>query len=198
MISFLTVCTGNICRSPFAERILQAELDSLHPGLFSVSSAGTEAMVGHGMEDESAGLLASFGGTAEGFISRQMATPLLMDADLVLAMTVAHRDAAIRMSPRVLKRSYTIVELARILRAIRLSGTADVVTGNSPEQVQERWAQLPSLAAVFRSASKPSAAGDDVVDPYLRSSATHQQMVEEILPAVEEILAFERWFSSQP
>ncbi|ALO67820.1 hypothetical protein AS189_16690 [Arthrobacter alpinus] len=197
MIRLLTVCTGNICRSPFAERMLATELESLHPGLFLVHSAGTGAMVGDGMEEESAALLASFGGSSEGFASRQLVAPLLAESDLVLAMTVAHRDAVIRMSPRMLKRTYTIVELARILRTIRLSGTDKVICGGLPEQVQQRWEQLPALAALFRSESRPSEAGDDVVDPYRRNTATHQQMVEEILPAVEEILAFERWYSSQ-
>ncbi|WP_104108786.1 MULTISPECIES: low molecular weight phosphatase family protein [unclassified Arthrobacter] len=197
MIRLLTVCTGNICRSPFAERMLQTELESLHPGLFQVRSAGTGALVGNGMEDQSAALLASFGGSSEGFASRQLVPALLADTDLVLAMTVAHRGAVVQMSPRLLKRSYTLVELGRILRTIRRSGTDRVKTGNSPEQVRQRWQQLPVLAAEFRSQSKPSTAGDDVVDPYRRSSLTHQQMVEEILPAMEEILAFERWYGNQ-
>ena len=197
MIRLLTVCTGNICRSPFAERMLQTELESLHPGLFQVRSAGTGALVGNGMEDQSAALLASFGGSSEGFASRQLVPALLADTDLVLAMTVAHRGAVVQMSPRLLTRSYTLVELGRILRTIRRSGTDRVKTGNSPEQVRQRWQQLPVLAAEFRSQSKPSTAGDDVVDPYRRSSLTHQQMVEEILPAMEEILAFERWYGNQ-
>lgn len=197
MIRLLTVCTGNICRSPFAERMLQTELESLHPGLFQVRSAGTGALVGNGMEDQSAALLASFGGSSEGFASRQLVPALLADTDLVLAMTVAHRGAVVQMSPRLLKRSYTLVELGRILRTIRRSGTDRVKTGNSPEQVRQRWQQLPVLAAEFRSQSKPLTAGDDVVDPYRRSSLTHQQMVEEILPAMEEILAFERWYGNQ-
>ena len=46
----LTVCTGNICRSPFIERALQAELDrSWGPGVVEVTSAGTGAMVGEPM-----------------------------------------------------------------------------------------------------------------------------------------------------
>lgn len=197
MIRLLTVCTGNICRSPFAERMLQTELESLHPGLFQVRSAGTGALVGHSMEDQSAALLTAFGGSSDGFASRQLVPAILADTDLVLAMTVAHRGAVVQMSPRLLKRSYTMVELGRILRTIRRSGTDKVTTGNSPEQVQQRWQQLPVLAAEFRSQSKPSTAGDDVVDPYRRNSETHQQMVEEILPAMEEILAFERWYGKQ-
>lgn len=193
MIHLLTVCTGNICRSPFAERMLQSELDSRHPGQFLVGSAGTEAMVGNGMEAESAELLATFGGSADGFVSRQLTPAMLAETNLVIALTVDHRDAVIRMSPRMLKRAFTLVELARILRHLRISKSTDVIRGNAEDLVQQRWQGLALVAAANRSATKPSAAGDDVVDPYLRSPKTHLQMVEEILPAVEEILAFENW-----
>lgn len=193
MIHLLTVCTGNICRSPFGERMLQQGLETLHPGLFQVRSAGTEALAGHEMEAESAGLLAAFGGTAEGFISRQLTPALLAESGVVLAMTVAHRDAVIRMNPRMLKRAYTLIEFARILRSIRLDKNTQLTRGSSATAVQQRWAELPTLAASYRSASKPSEAGDDVVDPYRRSPETHRRMTEELLPAVEEILAFERW-----
>jgi protein-tyrosine phosphatase len=40
--SILVVCIGNICRSPVAERVLQAAL----PGI-TVTSAGLGALVGH-------------------------------------------------------------------------------------------------------------------------------------------------------
>jgi len=43
----LTVCTGNICRSPFLERALQAELDrSWGRGEIEVASGGTGALAG--------------------------------------------------------------------------------------------------------------------------------------------------------
>ena len=47
--SVLTVCTGNICRSPLAELILAASLSDI-PDV-RVESAGTGALVGHGMPD---------------------------------------------------------------------------------------------------------------------------------------------------
>ncbi|AIY03579.1 hypothetical protein ART_3980 [Arthrobacter sp. PAMC 25486] len=177
--------------------MLATELAALHPGLFQVQSAGTEALVGHGMEAESAQLLASFGGSDEGFVSRQLTPAMLAESNLVLAMTVAHRDAVIRMSPRMLKRAYTLIEFARILRSIRLDKNTQLPRGTAAEAVQQRWEELPALAASYRSASKPSEAGDDVVDPYRRSPETHRRMTEELLPAVEEILAFEAW-CSQP
>ncbi|MBP2411586.1 protein-tyrosine phosphatase [Arthrobacter stackebrandtii] len=198
MIHLLTVCTGNICRSPFAERMLQGEMEAVHPGQFAVSSAGTAALAGDGMEEESAELLASFGGSSSQFVSRQLSPAMLAETNLVLAMTVEHRDSVIRMSPRMLKRAFTLVEFARILRTIRKDNSPEVIRGSAPAAVQARWEALPALAASYRSASQPSEAGDDVVDPYRRSPETHRRMVEEILPAVEEIMAFETWGARQP
>jgi len=51
----LMVCTGNICRSPVAERLLRAQTEAV--GLpVVVHSAGTQSMVGHGMTPEAAHL----------------------------------------------------------------------------------------------------------------------------------------------
>ena len=41
--SILTVCTGNVCRSPAVERLLASKLGPT----VSVASAGTHALVGH-------------------------------------------------------------------------------------------------------------------------------------------------------
>ncbi|PYI37344.1 low molecular weight phosphatase family protein [Arthrobacter psychrolactophilus] len=193
MIHLLTVCTGNICRSPFAERMLQAEFDALRPGVFSVRSAGTESLVGHEMEAESAELLSAFNGSSDGFASRQLTPQLLTSMDMVLTMTVDHRDAVIKTSPRMLKRTYTLIEFARILKEIRIAKNSDVVTGTDADSVQRRWTTLPALAALHRSTAHPASESQDVIDPFRRSPEIHQQMVEEILPAIEEILAFERW-----
>ena len=52
MASFtiLTVCTGNVCRSPIAEKLLRLELRDL-PGV-RVHSAGTNALVNAPMTPE--------------------------------------------------------------------------------------------------------------------------------------------------
>ena len=69
----LTVCTGNICRSPFLERALQAELDrSWGPGGIEVSSGGTGALAGHPMEAQARALLEANGYAADGFLARDL------------------------------------------------------------------------------------------------------------------------------
>ena len=81
----LTVCTGNVCRSPLLERLLQQHLDrSLGPGAVAVRSAGTAARVDSGMDERSARLLRDLGGDPEGFTSRRLTASMVREADLVL------------------------------------------------------------------------------------------------------------------
>ena len=90
-VRILTVCTGNICRSPVAERLLQAGLDQVRPDAFVVRSAGTRAMVGDPIQPSSADIVRTYGGTPDGFAARQLTPKILRESDLVLAMTAKHR-----------------------------------------------------------------------------------------------------------
>ena len=51
--TILTVCTGNLCRSPAAERLLASKLGPT----VKVSSAGTHALVGQPISEPMAALL---------------------------------------------------------------------------------------------------------------------------------------------
>ena len=98
----LTVCTGNICRSPFLERALQAELDrSWGSGAVEVSSGGTGALAGASMEDQARAYLESNGYAADGFVARAARPPRWSPtADLVLTATRAHRGKVAALHPQ--------------------------------------------------------------------------------------------------
>ena len=178
----LTVCTGNICRSPMAERLLQAGFDSLAPGEFEVSSAGTGALVGHPIEPHVAGFVNVFGGSSENFVSRQLTPQILAGQDLVLALTRGHRSKIVEMSPALLRRTFTIRELARLLPQVEADPQVSAA---------ERWTAAMSRALRLRSAHPAAPEDDDVVDPYRRSDEIYQQMVRELSPAIKDILAWE-------
>ncbi|UUL77294.1 low molecular weight phosphatase family protein [Pseudarthrobacter sp. Fe7] len=114
-VRILTVCTGNICRSPVAERLLQAGLDQVVPGGFEVASAGTRALVGEPMQPISADIVRTFGGDPEGFAARQLTPKILRGVDLVLTMTAGHRGEVLQLDASLLKRTFTIREFARML-----------------------------------------------------------------------------------
>ena len=70
----LTVCVGNVCRSPLMERLLRDRLASLE---VEVSWAGVQGMVGSPMERNAAAQLSRLGGSAEGFVARRITRDLI-------------------------------------------------------------------------------------------------------------------------
>ncbi|WP_218714018.1 low molecular weight phosphatase family protein [Arthrobacter sp. BF1] len=180
----LTVCTGNICRSPMAERLLQLGLDQQSPGSFAVSSAGTGALVGLGIEPHVAGFIRVMGGSTENFVSRQLTPAILAEQDLVISLTRAHRSKIVELRPALLKKTFTLRELARILPAI------DVPLGLSPEA---RWEAMIPLAMRARSMYRSAPEDDDVVDPYRRSDEVYEQMRRDIVPATNAISGWTKY-----
>ncbi len=111
----LFVCTGNICRSPTAERLAAAYGNEFSIPDFAASSAGTWAMIGHPVHPEAARVVEELGGDPAGFAARQLTARIASSADLILAMTRAHRDAVLELAPRQLNRTFTLPEAARLV-----------------------------------------------------------------------------------
>lgn len=177
----LTVCTGNICRSPMAERLLQAGLDDLEPGRFVVESAGTGALAGSAMDPHVEGLTHVMGGRTDGFIARQLTEDILFNPDLVIAMTRAHRSAVVELAPSLVRRTFTLRELARILPGVQ---------GLTGVSVRERWKHAMQVAARARTQTG-QLDKDDITDPYRRAPEIYQQMTRELVPAVQAVLDWE-------
>src|SRR5687768_1276786 len=94
----LYVCTGNICRSPFAEiltrHLLVERLGAREAAAFEVSSAGVGAVVGAPMHELSRRELAPWyldGVAAEAFVARQLRSAMIGEVDLVLGLNTRHR-----------------------------------------------------------------------------------------------------------
>jgi len=85
--SILCVCTGNICRSPVAEAALRAAL----PG-HSVSSAGLHALVGHGIDADSAAAARQRDIPLSDHSARQFTTRIGERPDLIIVMDRDHRS----------------------------------------------------------------------------------------------------------
>jgi protein-tyrosine phosphatase len=192
MIRILVVCTGNVCRSPLAEHVLRHRLDELRPGMFEVGSAGIQALVAAPMDQRTKALLHTLGVESPGFAARQLEDSHLDSPDLVLAMTTGHRDSLVTMAPRLLKRTFTVRELARMLAALAADPAIRVPCGLAAPEVSERWRRLPQLASLKRYAVLATdPAADDVVDPYRQDDSVFEQMVRELIPALDRLVAFE-------
>jgi L-threonylcarbamoyladenylate synthase len=92
----LFVCTANLCRSPMAEIHLRNLTGN--PNRVNIISAGTCAMTGMGIYEESKKILKANNLNTE-HASRQLTKPLIKWADLILVMEKMHKNYIKSISP---------------------------------------------------------------------------------------------------
>jgi len=107
-MNILFVCTGNTCRSPMAERLLWsiAQQEGI---AVSTRSAGISCAPGNGIAKHMATLL-DRKGIPQHHISQMISDRLMEWADLILAMTFAHKQAIIQEYPYALKKIHLFKE----------------------------------------------------------------------------------------
>ena len=181
----LVICTGNVCRSPYLERRLRQLLagQDVH-----VESAGTRALVGADIEPGSVAALEVVGSDTAGFASRQLTPAMLDAADIVVTATQKHRADAVALHPRALRKTFTLGELADLVRDAELVGAAAAPELSAADH-DTPWAAIVAEVARGRRGLHPArtAAESDIPDPYGRGSAAYDLMSTEIeaqLPVV--------------
>ncbi|WOQ69206.1 low molecular weight phosphatase family protein [Microbacterium limosum] len=187
MIELLTVCTGNVARSPLAEVLLRARLRGLG---IRVTSAGTRALIGHPMTLEAQVLAEAAGARAadaEAHRARLLTERELAAPALVLAMAREHRRAAVELAPLKLRSTFTVREFARL--AATVPDDALVAALEGLHDPSDRLRAALSLVSAARSASAPpdDPEDDDVVDPYRRSHRTYDLAAAQLTPAIDEV-----------
>jgi len=185
----LTVCTGNICRSPLAEQLLRSGLAELTD--VAVASAGTHALVGAPMTDQAQRISRLMGGTRpEEHAARDLAIDQLREADLVLALSREHRRSIVEMLPRSARRTFTLREFARLI--VDLPDEEISFTHSSERMIGvDRYGAIVEAASSRRGVVVPPEfpEDDDVVDPYRRSDEVYLQSADQIGPAVTTIVS---------
>ena len=174
------VCTGNICRSPFIERILRISL----PRSIVVTSAGTEALVGEPMDPAVAEHVRRHGGDPEGFAARQVPAEMVAEVDLVLTATRAHRAAVASLQPRALRYGFTLRDFSDL--AVGL----DIDFGTRGDHPTESWVgHVTRVVADRRGVVAPRNAVEmDIVDPYRREDRVAGAMARQVLAALPPVL----------
>ncbi|HLZ38505.1 MAG TPA: hypothetical protein VKP64_12290 [Mycobacteriales bacterium] len=161
----LHVCTGNICRSPIAERLMRTGLvRRLGPEVLDrvvVESAGTWGHTGSPMERFALATLAEIGVHGDDFCARELTAAMAAAADLILGATREHRAAVLTLHPGAARRTFTLPEFGRLSRVV---DPAHLPPG---DDVVARARALVAAAAGARGSVPPvPAALDDVGDPY--------------------------------
>lgn len=199
MLDILTVCTGNICRSPLAAQLLATRLADLG---VTVSSAGTRARGGTPMTPEAQALAADRGipsSLSAEHAARYLTPAHVAAADLVLAMTRDHRREIVELDPSRVRTAFTVREFARLAADVsddELRAAASAVAGSGSAvsaEARARFAAALAVVAGRRGLVLPPASpdDDDVIDPYGRSTATYERSADEMAPglaAVERIV----------
>ena len=165
--SVLFVCTGNVCRSPFAEHLLRDRL----PGIRAVSR-GIFALEGRAMESQMAGELSARGVDPQGFRARQVSAADL-GADLILTMSRRQR-------------AYLLDEFPAAARRIGHMGNIPELVRMASENPDSSLKEI--ISAWTRRAIPP---GLDVPDPYgkdaaqaARTAALLTERVEQLVPVL--------------
>jgi protein-tyrosine phosphatase len=146
----LYVCTGNICRSPMAERLFRAWME---PGTdVEVDSAGMAALVGHGIDHSTAAALGQLGVDPSRHRARQFQDYMAVDADLILTASREHRDEILLRVPSAFKRIFTMREFARLIADVPIGDPYDMVGAAAARRGTARAPKRPD--------------DDDLEDPF--------------------------------
>jgi protein-tyrosine phosphatase len=179
----LVVCTGNVCRSPFIQLLLQRELDARRRNggpRTVVTSAGVGALAGQGMDARAAAQATAYGLDPSGFVARQLTAPMVAEADLVLTATRKHRGDVATLHPRALRYTFTLLDFADLAAHLDGVGLSDAQP-RSPAWLQDVVRSVASRRGL-EPPLEPCRA--DVVDPFRREDDLFVQMADQISGAV--------------
>lgn len=105
MNSILTVCEGNICRSPMAQGMLSFALPNVQ-----VRSAGLNALIGHAADESAVKLMQERGIDITSHRAVQLSRQMCMEADLILVMDSDQRRRVEDLYPQVRGRVMRLAE----------------------------------------------------------------------------------------
>jgi protein-tyrosine phosphatase len=187
----LVVCTGNVCRSPFIQLLLQRELDARRADggpRTVVTSAGVGALAGQGMDARAAAQATAYGLDPSGFVARQLTAPMVAEADLVLTATRKHRGDVATLHPKALRYTFTFLDFADLVEGLEVDAR-----GSAATQTQARLAEVVRTVAARRGVNPPlEPVRADIVDPFRRQDEVFVQMAQQVtasMPAVATALA---------
>lgn len=189
MFEIMTVCTGNICRSPLAELLLRTRLADID---VRVHSAGTRGLPSAPMTDEAIQLAVARGvspADAAAHRSQYLTERHLQSPDLILAMSREHRRAVAELAPSRLRSTFTVREFARLAAGLSDEAIVSAADAAGPEGSARVRAASALIAAQRGLAESPLIAeDDDVIDPYRRSWKTYELSASQLDPAIDQVV----------
>lgn len=180
----LVVCTANVCRSPLAAALARRITDEhLPPGRLVVASAGTTARPGQPASPESVRIAERWGMDLGDHAAQPLTADAVRACTLVLTMEERHRDAAARLVPAALSRTFTWLEFARLVDAVDDLGAV----GGTPGSV-ERVRGVARAAHRARPRLHGPSQPEDVADPIGKPVKAHREMATTLVESATSFL----------
>lgn len=185
--TILTICTGNICRSPAMERLLAHHFAD---DAVRVLGAGVFAHVGEEMKEPMRRRVSDYGADAEGTAGRQVDAALIDDSDLILTATREHRRELLRHAPDAGARIFTLREAARLLDGLGPEdlGPGDLDDAGPGDRTTRRLAALTDLLDEHRASARSGGADDDILDPYMMGEDAYDESFAQLREPIESLV----------
>jgi len=175
------VCAGNVCRSPFAERIMQHALSELPGHGVSIASRGLVPLEGWAIAEETAAIIDALGADSSGHRARRLERSDLEKASLVLTATADQRSRVVQELPRAVQYTFTVRQLGHALEHGFPQG---VPTPNETLTSRERLDFVRELVRSNLSGGSTHPEDLDVLDPFARRKKYHVMAASEMLPSL--------------
>jgi protein-tyrosine phosphatase len=133
------------------------------------------------MPDEAAAMATMLGGEPDQHVGRQLTVELVDNADVVIALAREHRRAVAVLSAKATRKTFTLLELERILVGLRTRQT------ETPPESGD-FAAWIECAARYRGFFYAAPDADNVEDPYRRSASTYERSAKVIADSVNNIV----------
>lgn len=186
MKRILFVCTGNTCRSPMAEALLQKLAHQ--KGLFvAVRSAGISTVNGMPVSTNALNSLQRRGIQHQGNSSVVQGEAIEW-ADLILTMTSSHKRDLLQQYPAVMDKIFTLKEFAYIddELSLQLSELEQLYSELQMQQVLGKQITEEQRQRLFQ--LEKSIPSFDIIDPFGGSQSIYDQCSEEIEAAVLKLV----------
>ncbi len=113
MYRVLLVCTGNICRTPMAEALLRQLIDRERlENVMSVESAGTWAMEGNPVSENTRRVCLEHGLEVSAHRARPIDHAMVKKADIILCLAEQHKLDLLTIYPHFRNKIFTLREFA--------------------------------------------------------------------------------------
>ncbi|WP_299057099.1 hypothetical protein [uncultured Nocardioides sp.] len=179
--TLLVVCRANLIRSPWAAGLLRQRLAAGGGPTHEVASAGLHADEGARPDADTVALGGEWGLDLTTHVARPATAGVVAGASLVLTMTEEQRSGVVRLAPSLTGRTFTLLELVRLLAAEEVSAP---VTGGPLDGC---LADLATRAHRRRPLVAGAAAPEDVPDPVGRGTAELREVAGRLARACDRL-----------